>query len=81
MGAGARQHSWIYAVLIEMNEYCRNEGLDEVSAKLRDAIAEIEPVIFAPVPVSAQKAPPPTQAEVLPFRLTAAHRIQDSGLA
>lgn len=81
MGAGARQHSWIYAVLIEMNEYCRNEGLDEVSAKLRDAIAEIEPVIFAPVSPGALKVPPSSQAEVLPFRLTAAHRIKDSGLA
>lgn len=81
MVAGARQHSWVYAVLIEMNEYCNNEGLDGVSAKLRDAIAEIEPVIFAPVPPEPQKSSGANKAKVLPFRLTAAHRLPDSGLA
>lgn len=80
MVAGARQHSWVYAVLIEMNEYCRNEGLDDVSVKLRDAIAEIEKVVFAPVPATSSKAPT-TTAEVVPFRLTPAHRVPNSGLA
>lgn len=70
MTKAARQHSWIYAALIEMNEYCRGEGLDEVAARLCDAIAEIEPVIFAPVFEDLNTAAPARpNAEVLPFAL------------
>ncbi|WP_444464851.1 hypothetical protein [Rhodobacter capsulatus] len=46
--ATASQHAWIYAVLIEMNDYCRNEGLSEVSAALARAIERMEPVVFPP---------------------------------
>lgn len=60
MSERAQQHGWIYAVLIEMNAYCRNEGLGEVSAALEQAIRRFEPVLFA--------APRPRQGPALPPR-------------
>ncbi|ADE85254.1 hypothetical protein [Rhodobacter capsulatus] len=75
--ATASQHAWIYAVLIEMNDYCRNEGLGEVSAALTRAIERMEPVVFpqpAPAPLRPRRVSPFTSraerdrtAEVLPF--------------
>ena len=76
--ATASQHAWIYAVLIEMNNYCRNEGLEEVSAAITRAIERMEPVVFprtpAPAPKRLRRVSPfssrterETMAEVLPF--------------
>ncbi|TKD22640.1 hypothetical protein FBT96_05850 [Rhodobacter capsulatus] len=59
--ATASQHAWIYAVLIEMNAYCRNEGLSEVSAALARAIERMEPVVFP------QAAAPQRPRRVSPF--------------
>lgn len=65
----AGQHAWLYAVLIEMNDYCRNEGLNEVSATLEKAIEQMEPVVFPhPLPSRpADEAAPRPSAEVVRF--------------
>jgi len=78
--AKASQHAWVYAVLIEMNDYCRNEGLEEVSASITRAIAQMEPVIFPSLPAAGPHEKPrrvspfaanrpvgAQKAEVLPF--------------
>lgn len=76
--ATASQHAWIYAVLIEMNDYCRNEGLGEVSAAIARAIERMEPVVFAhpapPAPLRPRRVSPfssraerDRSAEVVPF--------------
>lgn len=67
--ATAGQHAWIYAVLIEMNDYCRNEGLGEVSAALTRAIERMEPVVFP------QAAAPQRPRRVSPFSARA-ERVQ-----
>jgi len=76
--ATASQHAWIYAVLIEMNDYCRSEGLGEVSAALTRAIERMEPVVFprpaTPAPLRPRRTAPFSKraghgrsAEVVPF--------------
>lgn len=64
--ATANQHAWVYAVLIEMNEYCRNEGLDGVSGALTQAIERMEPVIFP----RAALGPAPVATAIKPRRIS-----------
>ncbi|SOC10398.1 hypothetical protein [Rhodobacter maris] len=67
--ATASQHAWMYAVLIEMNDYCRNEGLEDVSASLQQAIERMEPVVFPRMPLGRVAADPHPlySAEVVQF--------------
>ncbi|MFD2172522.1 hypothetical protein [Rhodobacter lacus] len=65
----ASQHAWMYAVLIEMNDYCRNEGLEDVAASLQQAIERMEPVVFPRLPMGRTVADiaPLHTAEVVNF--------------
>ncbi|PTV97625.1 hypothetical protein C8J27_101742 [Rhodobacter aestuarii] len=67
--AKASQHAWMYAVLIEMNDYCRNEGLEEVAASLQQAIERMEPVVFPRISLGRTLAEctPVRSAEVVSF--------------
>ncbi|MCO8145905.1 hypothetical protein NHN26_11780 [Rhodovulum tesquicola] len=51
-----KEYDWVVDVLIDLNGFCENEGLDDVSRRLAAAIEEIAPLLRTPPTSSAQAA-------------------------
>lgn len=68
--ANAQQHAWLYALLIEIDGYCRNEKLGAVSEDIARVLAKLEQVVYPPLSElgsagAAQRAV--QSAQVIPF--------------
>ena len=68
--ASSQQHAWLYALLIEIDGYCRNENLEAVSKDVERAIGKLKKMVYAPVSEVAGAPSASAQArsaQVIPF--------------